>query len=137
MFKRCQPPYTPFLVKLPLDGAALRLYYSNTATRCLTNGENKMATTKEKNELVENLKGNKVLDFDQFIDKKGLELIQFKKQFKRDWNANHEKVEKQMDENIKRLNSLCEEWIEELYPDEKSSWKYNYDIQIVISKKQV
>jgi hypothetical protein len=93
-----------------------------------------MATKAEKNELVEILKGNRVINFYEFIDKKIEEQQAFKKQFKRDWNSNHEKVEKQMEEKQKALELLVEEWLEIAYPEEKNIWKNQYTIQIVISK---
>jgi hypothetical protein len=93
-----------------------------------------MATNAEKNELVEILKGNRVINFYEFIDKKVEEQQAFKKQFKRDWNSNHEKVETQMEEKQKALELLVEEWLEIAYPEEKNIWKNQYTIQIVISK---
>lgn len=95
-----------------------------------------MATNAEKNELIEKIKGNRVIDFQEFIDSKFNEQQAFKKQFKRDWNANHEKIEKQMEEKQKALNALAEEWLEQAYPEEKNIWKHQYAIQIVISKKE-
>jgi hypothetical protein len=96
-----------------------------------------MATKSEKNKLIETLKGNQVIDFQEFIDSKWEEQQAFKKQFKRDWNSNHEKIEKQMEEKQKELNALAEEWVELAYPDEKNPWKHEHEIQIVISKKEV
>lgn len=96
-----------------------------------------MATTREKNTLIESLKGNKVLDFQEFVDNKYRERETFKKQFKRDWNTNHEKIEKQMEQKEKDLRALKEEWLETAFPNEKhiASSAYKYNIQIIISAK--
>ena len=94
-----------------------------------------MASKAEKNKMIEEIKGNQVIDFQEFIDSKFDQLQKFKKEFKRDWNANHEKIEKQLDEKRKQLEVLAEEWLEIAYPTEKNVWKHEYTIQIVISKK--
>jgi hypothetical protein len=93
-----------------------------------------MTTNAEKNKLIENLKGNKVLDFQEYADSKYLEREAFKKQFKRDWNANHEKIEKQMEEKEKALKALKEEWLETAFPERKTVAlnAYKFNIQIVI-----
>jgi hypothetical protein len=93
-----------------------------------------MTSNIEKNELVEALKGNKVINFQQYCDDKYTERDSFKKQFKRDWNSNHEKIEKQMEEKEKALQSLKEEWLELAFPNERhiASKAYKYNIQIVI-----
>ena len=96
-----------------------------------------MATSAEKNELIEIIKGNKVINFQQYQDEKSEERNAFKKQFKRDWNANHEKIEKQMEEKEKALRLLKEEWLEIAYPDDKhiASKAYKYNIQIIITEE--
>lgn len=93
-----------------------------------------MATNTEHNKLIEILKGNKIIDFEKFCDDKYTERDNFKKQFKRDWNSNHEKIEKQMEEKEKALRTLKEEWLELAFPEEKhiASNSYKYNIQIVI-----
>lgn len=91
-----------------------------------------MATKSEKHDMMETLKGHYVIDFQEFEDSKNEQIRKFKKEFKRDWNANHEKVEKQMEEKVKMIHALGEEWLEQAYPDENSIWKKNVSIKIVI-----
>jgi hypothetical protein len=92
-------------------------------------------TTKEAKKTFDKIANQYTIDFQEFIDSKFDEQLAFKKQFKRDWNSNHEKVEKQMEEKAKQLNVLAEEWIEMAYPDEKNTWKHEYEITVVIKKK--
>jgi hypothetical protein len=96
-----------------------------------------MASKLEKNELVETLKGNQVINFQTFVDNKYSERDAFKKQFKRDWDSNHEKVEKKMEEKEKALHSLREEWLEIAFPNDRhiATKAYKYNIQIVISEE--
>mgnify|MGYP003629545866 FL=1 len=93
-----------------------------------------MATNIEHNGLIENLKGNKVIDFQLFEDSKYNERKNFKKQFKREWNSNHDKIEKEMELKEKALKDLKEQWLESAFPDEKNiaSFSFKYKIQIVI-----
>jgi hypothetical protein len=93
-------------------------------------------TSKEAKKTFDKLADQFTLDYQDYLDTKHSEQQAFKKQFKRDWNSNHEKVEKQMEEKQKQLNALAEEWIEIAYPDEKNIWKHEYDITVVIKKKQ-
>jgi hypothetical protein len=99
-----------------------------------TKVNDKMATNIEHNTLIESLKGNKVIDFQSFVDNKYTQRDNFKKQFKRDWNSNHEKIEKEMEQKEKALQSLKEEWLELAFPDEKhiATKAYKYQLQIVI-----
>lgn len=92
--------------------------------------------SKEAKQTFDTLADQFTIDFQEFIDNKFTEQQAFKKQFKRDWNSNHEKVEKQMEEKQKQLQCLAEEWIELAHPDEKNIWKHEYDITVVIKKKQ-
>lgn len=96
-----------------------------------------MATNIEKNELIETLKGNRVINFQTFVDNKYLERAAFKKQFTRDWDSNHEKIEKKMEEKEKALTALKEEWLEIAFPNDRhiASKAYKYNIQIVISEE--
>jgi len=91
-----------------------------------------MATRAEKTKMIEQIKGNEIIDFDAFIDHKWEEIRLFKQQFRRDWNSNHEKVEKQMEEKVRLLESLREEWLEIIHPDDKDNYKRNVEIQITI-----
>lgn len=103
-----------------------------------------MATKAEVHDMIETLKGHRVIDFQEFEDSKHQEIRNFKRQFNRDWNANHEKVEKQMEEKVKMIHALGEEWVELAYPEEiqknslfqtpiqQNLWKKNISIKIVI-----
>ena len=92
--------------------------------------------TKEAKETFDKIAGQYTIDFREFIDLQHDKVKQFKKDFKRDWNANHEKVEKQMEEKVKQLNALAEELLELAEPDEKNIWKHEYEMKIVIKKIQ-
>lgn len=96
-----------------------------------------MTTNIENNELIEILKGNQVINFETFVDNKYSECNNFKKQFRRDWDANHEKIEKKMEEKAKALEALKEEWLEIAFPNDRhiASNACQYNIQIVISKR--
>lgn len=96
-----------------------------------------MATKLENNELIETLKGNQVINFQTFVDNKYSERDAFKKQFRRDWDSNHEKIEKKMEEKERALTALKEEWLEIAFPNDRhiASKARKYDIQIVISEE--
>lgn len=91
--------------------------------------------SKEAKQTFDKLANQFTINFQEYIDTKYTEQQAFKKQFKRDWNSNHEKVEKQMEEKQKQLQVLAEEWLEMAFPDEKSIWKHEYEITVVIKKK--
>ena len=90
--------------------------------------------TKEAKETFDKVAGQFTIDFQEFIDMQYTKVQKFKKDFKRDWNANHEKIEKQMEEKIKQLNVLAEEFLELAEPEEKHHWKHEYEITVVIKK---
>ena len=92
--------------------------------------------TKEAKKTFDRLANQYTLDFQDYISDKNAEQEAFKKQFKRDWNANHEKVVKQMEEKQKQLQSLSEEWLEIGFPNEKHHWKHEYEITVVIKRKE-
>lgn len=93
-----------------------------------------MTTNIENNELIETLRGNQVINFQTFVDNKSSERDAFKKQFKRDWDSNHEKIERKMEEKERALTALKEEWLEIAFPNDRhiASKAYKYNIQIVI-----
>jgi hypothetical protein len=95
-----------------------------------------MATNKDKNRVMENLKGNFVIDFQAFEDSKHDEVQRFNKQFARDWNADHEKVQKQMIEKIRIIHQIGDEFLEQVGVDDKLKYKHNWFIQIVIGKEK-
>jgi hypothetical protein len=89
----------------------------------------------DKHDTLETLKGNTIFDFQDFVDARWQKQMDFKNNFRREWDANHEKVEKKMDENNKRLEALREELIEfALGEDNAKNWRNNYKVKIVISK---
>jgi hypothetical protein len=92
--------------------------------------------SKEAKQTFDTLADQFTINFQEFIDSKFQDQQDFKKKFKRDWNSNHEKVEKQMEEKQKQLQMLAEEFLELANPTEKNLWKHEYDITVVIKKKQ-
>ena len=94
-----------------------------------------MASNKDKNRLIENLKGNFVIDFQAYEDSKYDEEEKFKRQFGREWNADHIKVHKEMLEKIKIIHQIGNEFLEQAGVD-PINYHPNCFIQIVIGKEK-
>jgi hypothetical protein len=94
-----------------------------------------MASNGDKQEMIEILKGRRVIDFQIFEDGKHDEIQKFQKQFARDWNDSHKKVQTQMTEKVKMIHTLAEEWIELAYPNEKNIHYRNVSIKILICEE--
>jgi hypothetical protein len=96
-----------------------------------------MATKNEKQVLIETLKNEgttKSFTWMDWTNKKNDELNHFKEILTPDWDANSEKVYKKREEEHKRQLALVDEFIKFKFPDEKNTWKFNYEITIMISK---
>ena len=76
------------------------------------------------------------MDFDDYIEQKAQELVDFKKMFKRDWDATHDKVFQKQEERVKQLTSLADEWLEIMFPADKNTWRGHYDITILATKRK-
>lgn len=87
----------------------------------------------DKYETLETLKGNKVLDINEWIRKQEDDLFHFKQQFDAK-TATDEKFFKSKELAIRAQKDLVGSWLEQL--DEAGDFMFQYNIKLVVSKKQ-
>ena len=87
----------------------------------------------DKYETLETLKGNKVLDINEWLQQQEDDLFHFKQQFNAQ-TATDEKFFKSKELDIRAQKDLVGSWLEQL--GEKSSFMREYNIRLVVGKKE-
>ena len=87
----------------------------------------------DKYETIETLKGNKILDINEWLQQQEDDLFHFKQQFNGQ-TATDEKFFKSKELEIRAQKDLVRSWIDHL--GEKSSFLYEYNIKLVVGKNQ-
>ncbi len=85
----------------------------------------------DKYETLETLKGNKVLDLNEYLQKQEDDLFHFKQQFNGQ-TATDEKFFKSKELEHRAQQDLVRSWLDHL--GEKSSFMHEYNIKLVVSK---
>jgi len=90
----------------------------------------------EQEEIIDALRGSRRLDWHEYMDKRQLEIRQFKEQYG-DGDGVDEKFFAKHEQRNRQESQQVQAWCEMLYPEEGGYVSPgNYDITILITKRQ-